>query len=168
MKLNCIPALQRKKKWKTDKRKEEHGGGNPDSRQRQDQLSPLVPWDRVNCLCLGSDDGMVMAKGGGGVSGPIGVCCRGRAEFQGWLKSLSGLHIHTHTYCLGVSATADWGLTIHRKVNKLLSVLCRGLHCPLASHPCILHIAHHTTHKLPDHLTSISLSHEILSKKFAD
>lgn len=49
-------------KWK------EGGGeqkGNPDSRQRQDQLSPLVPWDRVNCLCPGSDDGVMMGKGGG-------------------------------------------------------------------------------------------------------
>lgn len=69
------------------------------------------------------------------------------------LKFLSQLHIqsthththtyvYTHTYCPGVSATADWRLTIHRKVNKLLSVLCRGLHCPLASNPCILHITH--------------------------
>ena len=49
--------------------------------------------------------------------------------------------LYTHTYCAAVSAATDWGLTIHRKVNKLLSVLCRGLHCPLASHPTtMLHI----------------------------
>lgn len=40
-----------------------------------------------------------------------------------------------HTYCPGVSVATDWGLTIHRKVNKLLSAFCRGPQCPLASHP---------------------------------
>lgn len=49
--------------------------------------------------------------------------------------------LYTHTYCPAVSAATDWGLTIHRKVNKLLSVLCRGPHCPLAAHPTtMLHI----------------------------
>lgn len=131
---------ERKKGWKNRR-------GNSDSRQRQ-ELSPLVPRGRVNCLCPGSGDGVMMGKGEGGVSGPIRVSRRGKGELQGWLKSLSWLHTHTytHTYCPSVSATADWGLTIHRKVNKSLSVLCRGLHCPLASHPCILHITHSIQH----------------------
>ena len=73
-------------------------------------------------------------------------CVKGRAEEPWWwgleemgLKTptFPPSYTHAHTYCPTISAAADWGLTIHRKVNKLLSGLCRGLQCPLPSHPCI-------------------------------
>ena len=44
---------------------EKNWRGNPDSRQRQDQLSPSVPRGRVNCLCPGSGDGVMKGEGGG-------------------------------------------------------------------------------------------------------
>lgn len=40
-----------------------------------------------------------------------------------------------HTYCLSVSSAADWGLTIHRKTNKLLSASHRDQRGPPASDP---------------------------------
>lgn len=67
-----------------------------------------------------------------------------RGEVGGWSEHTEGggggwgsapAFPAPHTYCPGVSAAADWGLTIHRKVNKLLSAFCRGPQCPLASHP---------------------------------
>lgn len=120
--------MREKKKW----------GGSPDSEQRQDQLSPMVSGDRVNCLCPKS-----------------AVLSELVEEEKGSFKAGSNFsldsthaytHPHTHTYCPNVSAAVDWGLTIHRKVNKLLSVLCRGINCPLAYNPYILHITHSIQH----------------------
>lgn len=49
-----------------EKEKKNRGGGNPGSKQHQDQLSPMVPWGQVNCLCPGSGDRVVTGNGEGG------------------------------------------------------------------------------------------------------
>lgn len=149
-----MAAFERKKKRKKNRR------GNPDSRQRQDELSPLVPRGRVNCLCPGSDDGVMMGKGEGGVSGPIRVSRRGKGELQGWLESLSGLHIHTHihTHLLSRRFRNCRLRPDHPQEGKqaLISALQGPALSPGLSPLHTTHYAHHATHKLPDHLTSHS------------
>lgn len=57
---------ERERKEGERKGRKKTGGGNPDSKQHQDQLSPMVPWGQVNCLCPGSGDRVVTGNVEGG------------------------------------------------------------------------------------------------------
>lgn len=84
----------------------------------------------------GGGDRRLMKVFFAGKDGRETVRC-GRGERQGEEERERGRsQAAQHTYCPSVSSAADWGLTIHRKTNKLLSVARRALQCPVASNPC--------------------------------
>lgn len=131
--------------WRTrDGIKKQEGKPSEKTTSRPTDV-PGLSGHRVSGIRRRSHDGEGGREGSTVLSGLVE---KGKGELQGWFKSPFRLYIHTrtHTYCPDVSASADWGLTIHRKVNKLLSVYCRGLHCPLASHPCMLQSTHCLKH----------------------
>lgn len=110
----CLPVIHNRTAWpvvaeSSDRKKfqkEQHGSfslgrrgkkkmrGSPDSKQRQDQLSPMVPRGRVNCLCPESGDRVVM-RWGGRESSPI----RRRASRLAQVSLLTPT-THTHTHLL--------------------------------------------------------------------
>lgn len=142
--------------------KERHQRGNPDSRHRQDQLSPCVPRERVNCLCLGSDDGVAVGERRGGGSAALSESVReGTGSFKAGPKSLSGLHTHTHSHTHLLSRRfRDCRLRPdHPQEGKqgLISALQGPALSPGLSPHCTAHYTLPTTHQLPAHLTSPSL-----------
>lgn len=145
LKLQCIAP-----------KKERHRRGNPNSRRRQDRLSPLVPRGRVNCLCPGSDDGVMMGKGGRRGQRSY----RSLSERERGASRLVQVSLWTppppHTHLLSQRFRNCRLRPDHPQEGKqaLISALQGPALSPGLSPLHTTQYTLHTTHKLPDHLTS--------------
>lgn len=130
-------------------------------------MSPCITWGHVNCLCPGSDDGIMMGKREGG-SKQFYQTSLQRQTGASRLAKVSGLHTHTHTHLLSQRFRNYRLRPDHPQEGKqaLISALQGPALSPGLSplHTCYMH----GTHRFFNHLTSFSISPEILPQKFAD